>query len=78
MEVINVDSLGLPSSAKISELNITYNNSTIEAEIDKDGRITSMTHTLIVSKADGQGKMLMVPITVELHGSCVSSYSISY
>ena len=78
MEVINIDSLGLPSSAKISELNITYNNSTIEAEIDKYGRITSMTHTLIVSKADGQGKMLMVPITVELHGSCVSSYSISY
>lgn len=78
MEVINVDSLGLPSSASISELNITYNNSTIEAEIDRDGRITSMTHELIVSKANGNGKMLLVPITVELHGSFLSSYKISY
>lgn len=78
MEVINVDSLGLPSSASISELNITYNNSVIEAEIDKDGRITSMTHTLVVSKANGNGKMLLVPITVELHGSFVSNYKISY
>ena len=78
MEVIDIDSLGLPSSANINELNITYDNSTIEAEIDSSGRITSMTHTLVVSKADGSGKMLLVPITVELHGNCVSNYRISY
>lgn len=77
MEVINVDSLGLPSSAKITSLNITYDNSVIEAEIDKDGRITSMKHTLVVSEADGEGKML-VPITVKLHGNYVSNYKISY
>lgn len=77
MEVINTDSLGLPSSAKITSLNITYDNSTIEAEIDKDGRITSMKHTLVVSEADGEGKML-VPITVTLHGNYVSNYKITY
>lgn len=77
MEVINTDSLGLPSSASISSLNITYDNSSIEAEIDKDGRITSMVHTLVVSEADGEGRML-VPITVKLHGNYVSNYKISY
>lgn len=78
MEVINVDSLGLPSSATITSLNITYNNSVIEAQTDKNGRITSMKHTLIVSQADGEGKMMMVPITVSLHGSYVSTYTINY
>ncbi len=77
MEVINTDSLGLPSSAKITTLNITYDNSTIEADVDKSGRITSMTHTLVVSEANGEGKML-VPITVSLHGSYVSNYKITY
>lgn len=77
MEVINTESLGLPSAASITTLNITYDNSTIEAEIDKDGRITSMKHTLVVSEANGEGKML-VPITVELHGNYVSDYKISY
>lgn len=77
MEVINTDSLGLPSSAKITTLNITYDNSTIEADIDQNGRITSMTHNLVVSEANGEGKML-VSITVALHGSFVSTYKITY
>ena len=77
MEVIDTSTLGLPSSAKITTLNITYDNSTIEADIDKSGRITSMTHTLVVSEADGEGKML-VPITVSLHGNYVSEYKITY
>ncbi len=77
MEVINTDSLGLPSSAKITTLNITYDNSTIEADIDQSGRITAMTHNLVVSEANGEGKML-VSITVALHGNFVSTYKITY
>lgn len=78
MEVINVDSLGLTSSMKVTSLDITYNNSVIEASIDKDGKITSMSHELIVTHAEGQGKYLVMPVTVELHGDYTSSYSISY
>ena len=78
MEVINVDSLGLTSSMKITSLDIYYNNSVIEASIDKEGRITSMKHELIVSHAEGEGKYLLMPVSVQLHGDCVSSYSISY
>ncbi len=78
MEVINVDSLGLTSSMKITSLDIYYNNSVIEASIDKEGRITSMKHELIVSRAEGEGKYLVMPVSVQLHGDCVSSYSISY
>lgn len=78
MEVINVDSLGLPANAKISTLDITYDNSVIEASIDKEGRITSMKHELNVTHASGQGKYLLLPVTVNLHGDYTSSYSISY
>lgn len=78
MEVINVDSLGLPSNAKISTLDITYDNSVIEASIDKEGRITSMKHELNVTRASGQGKYFLLPVTVSLHGDYTSSYSISY
>ena len=78
MEVINVDSLGLSSSMSVSELNITYDSSSIEAKIDKDGRLTSMTHKLVVTKATGKGKMMMVSVDVELHGSYTSTYSVTY
>ncbi len=77
MEVINVDSLGLPSNAKISTLDVTYNNSVIEASIDKEGRITSMKHELNVTHASGQGRYIL-PVTVTLHGDYTSSYSVSY
>lgn len=78
MEVINVDSLGLSSNMSVSELNITYDNSSIEANIDKDGRLTSMTHKLVVTSATGKGKMMLVSIDVNLHGDYTSVYSVTY
>lgn len=78
MEVINVDSLGLTNQMKITTLDITYDNSVIEAAIDKQGCITSMKHELIVTHAEGTGKYLVVPVSVSLHGDFVSSYSVSY
>lgn len=78
MEVINVGSLGLTSQMKITSLEITYNNSVIEASIDKDGRITSMNHELTVTHAEGHGKYLVMPVSVQLHGDYTSNYRVSY
>lgn len=77
MEVIELASLGLPSNAKFESLTITYDNSTIEAVINSEGRITSMKHFLNVSNAEGSGSMV-VPIKAKLNGNFSTTYQISY
>ncbi len=78
MDPINVETLGMPSSAKISKLDIVYDNSTITATIDKDGKITSMKHYLEVVSSDGEGTYLLSDVTIKMHGSCTTTYQISY
>ena len=77
MEVINPDDLGLPSGAKIDSYSITYDNSKIEAVIDKDGRITSMNHYIAVTSSQGDGS-LIIPVSLSGHGSCTDTYQITY
>lgn len=78
MEVIAIDSLGIPSSVNITSLEITYDNSYIEAVIDKDGRLTSMKHYIEVVNTVGKGTLLIVPVSIEMHGSYTTDYKFSY
>lgn len=78
MEVISLEALGLPSSAKLDEVSIEYNNSYIEAAINKDGKLTSMKHYMQVPSASGSGKYLIIPVSMKAHGDFTSEYKISY
>lgn len=77
MQTIDIDAF-MPSNASIESLNITYDNGTIEANIDKDGRITHMKHSLKVTDGNGNGKYLAKPVTIKMHGDHVGNYDISY
>ena len=77
MEVIEIEDLGLPSSARVDEASITYDNSRIEATVDSDGRITSMKHYLEVPHSEGNGS-LVVPVVLAMHGYCTNTYQITY
>ena len=81
MEVISLEALGLPSSAKLDEVSIEYNNSYIEAAINKDGKLTSMKHYMQVPSASGSGKykvVVSIPVEMKAHGDFTSEYKISY
>ena len=78
MEVISIEALGLPPAAKLSELSIVYDNSYIEAAINKDGKITSMKHYMQVTEASGSGKYLLIPVKMQAHGDFTSEYKITY
>lgn len=77
MEVINTDTMGLPSNAQIDEFTVTYDNGTIDATIDAQGRITVMQHHLTATDATGSGSMV-VPVTLRMHGDHTATYTITY
>ncbi|MGN0467126.1 MAG: hypothetical protein ACI4GY_00190 [Acutalibacteraceae bacterium] len=77
MEVFDIDSLGL-GSMNISEMDIYYGNSSITAKIDKNGRITSMTHYIEVTQGSGKGRVALVSASVKMHGNCTTTYKITY
>ena len=78
MEVLDVNSLGLASATKIDTLNVSYSSGKIVATIDSAGRLVSMTHTLNVEKGAGSGKVTLISVTVEMHGTYRQTYSFSY
>lgn len=78
MEVISLEALGLPSAAKLDELAIVYDNSYIEAAINKNGKITSMKHYMQVTSASGSGKYFVIPVKMQAHGDFTSEYKITY
>lgn len=77
VQVIDVQSL-VPSGATIKELTINYAPSSIVAVFDSQNRIVSMQHHLVVTQGGGKGSMLMIPITMSMHGEYISDYSITY
>lgn len=78
VQIIDVDSLGLPSGTDITTLDINYSGATIEAEINSDGKIVSIYHVLPVDYATADGQYLLFSIHVELHGEYTSNYEITY
>ena len=77
MDVLTVESMGLPSTAKIEEMTVQYDNATITATLDKDGRITQMEHHLYVTDATASGSYVM-SVTARMHGDAVTEYRITY
>lgn len=78
MEVIDLETLGLPSMLDVTELEIIYDNSYIEAVIDQNGRITSMYQYLEVSESTGKGKLTLVSASIKMHGNYTANYKVSY
>lgn len=77
MDVLSVDAMGLPSSAKLDDMTVHYDNSTITATLDSQGRITSMQHKLIVTDATANGSYVM-SVTVKMHGDASAQYKVTY
>ena len=78
MDTLSLSDLGLTSSMTVSTLNLTYSDGKIVAVIDSGGRITAMTHTLNVKKASGSGRITLINVSLEMHGSNREMYRISY
>lgn len=77
MDVLTVDAMGLPSAAKIEEMQVQYGNAAITATLDKDGRITRMEHRLYVTDATANGSYVM-SVTARMHGDAVTQYTVTY
>lgn len=77
VDTVNMSSLGLTSSMTITSLEIVYDESYIEAEIDKNGNLLSFTH-YTKSNGSGEGKMAIVPASMKMHGDYTGKFVISY
>ena len=77
MDVLSVEAMGLPSSAKITDMTVNYNNSTITATLDNQGRITAMQHKLIVTDSTANGTYVM-SVNVRMHGDATAQYKVTY
>lgn len=77
MDIIDFDSLGLTSTMTITSLSVNYFNAYIEAVIDKNGNILSMTH-YTDCEGSGEGKVTFVPASMSMHGDYSATYTISY
>ncbi len=78
LNVLSTDTLDLPSSISISEMNVTYNNSVIEATIDNEGRLLNIKHYVEVPTADIEGRITLASVTLKLHGNFTGTYTITY
>ncbi len=76
VQVIDASSL-LPSGAKIQEMTVNYEPSTITAVFDSQNRIVSMQH-ILVSQGGGSGSMLGITASMTMHGDYTSDYTIHY
>lgn len=77
MDVLTVDSMGLPSAAKIDEMAVYYNYSSITAMLDAQGRLIEMEHRLVVTDATARGSYVM-SVTSRMHGDAAALYKITY
>ncbi len=76
-ETFDFGSLDLPSSVSMSELYVTYADAKIKAQINKNGRLDSITYTLPMTDGGGDGKMI-VPVNVKMHGRYECTVTCTY
>ncbi len=76
-ETIDINSLGLPSNATITELYINYSGATVKAQINKSGKLDSITYVLPVTEGGGNGKMI-IPVTIKMHGQYDCTVTCTY
>lgn len=77
MDTLDMGSLGLTSSMTITSLEIVYDGSYIEAEIDKNGNLLSLTQ-YTKTQGSGEGKMTFIPASMKMHGDYLGQFVISY
>lgn len=78
MNIIDISTIGLSSSIAVTEMTVVYDKGVIEATIDKNGRLTQMTHSYDVPEGSGSGKMTFIPGSLKMHGDFYSTYKFSY
>lgn len=66
-ETFDFSTLDLPGGVTMDELYVTYSGATIKAQINKNGKLDSITYTLPMTDGGGKGSMI-VPVTVKMHG----------
>ncbi len=67
----------IPKGLTVKNLDMSYTDTKIEANFDKDGRIISMVHYLKVEKAVANVNFI-IDVEVIVHGDFVSNYTFSY
>lgn len=77
-DTLNINDLAMPSAFKMSQLNFTYSDAEIKASVNSDGRLTSVSYNLPISKGEVEGTMLGAGISVSLHGAYSASVKITY
>lgn len=77
-DTLDIDSLSLPSSFKMSKLDFTYSGAQINASINADGRLASIDYSLPISNGVVEGGMLSVNISVVLHGAYTAAIRFTY
>lgn len=77
VEVVDITPL-VPAGATVNSLEMSYVGTTIDATIDKEGRISSMRHRLCVEKCSANATYAFINVEMEVHGEFISNYTFSY
>ncbi len=77
-ETISVESFGLPDSINITSMYANYNASVIDAVINQDGKLKSITYCMPVSDGGGEGTMIGIAVSVKMHGQYDGTITFNY
>ena len=77
-ETITVESLGLPNNLTVTDLSITYSESKIIADINKDGKLDKIQYVMPVKEAAGAGKFMGTNIDIKIHGQYDCTITFTY
>lgn len=78
IDTLDINSIGLTSAMKVESMNISYSGGKIVATIDAGGKLVSMTHSLNIEKGAGTGKITLISVALEMHGTYKQTYNFSY
>lgn len=71
-------SLSFPSGFKLGELNFYYTSATINASVNSEGKLTSISYSLPIAQGNASGTMIAVPVNVSLHGTYTANVTVTY
>lgn len=74
----DMTSLPLPSGIKMGRIDFVYSNATINASVNSDGRLTSISYSLPISQGIVEGSMLSATVNISLHGVYSSTTRFTY
>lgn len=77
-ETISIESFGLPSNVNVTSMYANYNNSSIDATINAEGKLKSIKYCMPVSEGGGEGKMLGMTVSIKMHGQYDGTITCTY